>query len=58
MTITNITRSPEPCTEAGWIANQYYLSQPVSKEFIIGEQYNKTDKLIELYQNENVITEL
>ena len=34
----------------------YFMSW--SKEFIIGEQYNKTDKLIELYQNENVITEL
>ena len=36
MTITNITRSPEPCTEAGWLAFQYHLDQPVSREFIIG----------------------
>ncbi|MBQ9357096.1 MAG: hypothetical protein IJT98_07405 [Prevotella sp.] len=35
MRITNITRSPEPCTEAGWIAFQYYLEQPVSREFIM-----------------------
>lgn len=35
MRITNITRSPEPCTEAGWIAFQYHLEQPVSREFIM-----------------------
>ena len=35
MKITDITRSPEPCTEAGWQAFQYYLEKPVSREFII-----------------------
>ena len=35
MKITDITRSPEPCTEAGWMAFQYYLEHPVSREFII-----------------------
>ena len=36
MNIVQITRSPEPCTEAGWMAFQYYLEQPVSREFILG----------------------
>ena len=35
MIITNITRSPEPCTEAGWLAFQYELEHPVSRDFII-----------------------
>ena len=35
MIITNITRSPEPCTEAGWLAFQYELELPVSRDFII-----------------------
>ncbi|MBR6188817.1 MAG: hypothetical protein IKQ59_07680 [Prevotella sp.] len=35
MKIINITRSPEPCTEAGWMAFQYYLERPVSREFIM-----------------------
>lgn len=35
MTITSITRSPEPCTEAGWIAYQYELSQPISRDIIL-----------------------
>ena len=35
MKITHITRSPEPCTEAGWQAFQYYLEQPVSRAFIM-----------------------
>ena len=29
-----ISPSPEPCTEAGWLAFQYYLERPVSREFI------------------------
>jgi hypothetical protein len=33
--ITDITRSPEPCTEAGWMAFQYYLEHPVSRELIM-----------------------
>lgn len=35
MIITNITRSPEPCTEAGWLAFQYELEHPVSRDFIM-----------------------
>ena len=35
MKITDITRSPEPCTEAGWLAFQYHLEQPVSREFVM-----------------------
>ena len=35
MIITNITRSPEPCTEAGWLAFQYELEHPISRDFII-----------------------
>lgn len=35
MKITNITRSPEPCTEAGWIAFQYELERVVSRDFIL-----------------------
>ena len=35
MIITNITRSPEPCTEAGWLAFQYELEHPVSRDFIV-----------------------
>lgn len=35
MKITRITRSPEPCTEAGWLAFQYELEQPVSRTFIL-----------------------
>lgn len=34
MKISDITRSPEPCTEAGWIAFQYHLERPVCREFI------------------------
>ena len=34
MTFT-ISRSPEPCTEAGWLAFQYHLERPVSREFIL-----------------------
>ncbi len=34
MAIRDITPSPEPCTEAGWIAFQYQLDRPVSREFI------------------------
>jgi hypothetical protein len=33
--ITKITPSPEPCTESGWIAFQYHLEKPVSREFIM-----------------------
>lgn len=36
MKITSITRSPEPCVEAGWQAEQYYLERPVSVDFIRG----------------------
>lgn len=36
MNIVEITRSPEPCTEAGWMAFQYYLEGPVTREFILG----------------------
>lgn len=35
MKITDITRSPEPCTEAGWMAFQYYLERPVGRELIM-----------------------
>lgn len=35
MKITNITRSPEPCTEAGWIAFQYELERVVCRDFIL-----------------------
>lgn len=34
MRITDITRSPEPCTEAGWLAFQYHLEKPVEGRFI------------------------
>lgn len=34
MKITAVTRSPEPCTEAGWQAEQWHLEQPVSRAFI------------------------
>ena len=34
MKITNIFRSPEPCTEAGWLAFQYELEQPIDRDFI------------------------
>jgi hypothetical protein len=33
--ILEITPSPEPCTEAGWMAFQYHLEQRVCKDFII-----------------------
>jgi len=33
--IIGITRSPEPCTEAGWLAFQYHLGQPVSRELVM-----------------------
>ena len=33
--ITDISRSPEPCTEAGWQAFQYYLECPVGRELIM-----------------------
>lgn len=36
MTIVQVTRSPEPCAEAGWMAFQYYLERPVSRDFILG----------------------
>ncbi|MBR5062688.1 MAG: hypothetical protein IKX24_11205 [Prevotella sp.] len=34
MKITNISRSPEPCTEAGWIAFQYELEYSITRDFI------------------------
>lgn len=34
MKITSITRSLEPCVEAGWQADQYYLEQPITTDFI------------------------
>ena len=34
MKITDITRSPEPCTEAGWLAFQYELEYPITWDFI------------------------
>ena len=36
MNIVQVTRSPEPCTEAGWMAFQYYLEGPVTRDFILG----------------------
>ena len=35
MKITNIFRSPEPCTEAGWLAFQYELEHPINLDFIL-----------------------
>ena len=35
MKITNIFRSPEPCTEAGWLAFQYELEYPITRDFIM-----------------------
>ena len=35
MRITAVTRSPEPCTEAGWLAFQYHLDSPVSRDSIL-----------------------
>ena len=35
MKITNIFRSPEPCTEAGWLAFQYELEHPINRDFIL-----------------------
>lgn len=35
MNITNIHRSPEPCTEAGWLAFQYELEHHVNRDFIM-----------------------
>ena len=36
MKIVQVTSSPEPCTEAGWMAFQYYLDGPVTRDFIQG----------------------
>lgn len=35
MKITNIFRSPEPCTEAGWLAFQYELEHPINRDLIL-----------------------
>ena len=35
MTITAITESREPCAEAGWFAYDWYLEEPVSRDFIL-----------------------
>ena len=35
MRITNVARSPEPCTEAGWLAFQYDLEKPVSRDVVM-----------------------
>ena len=34
MKITAITRSPEPCVEAGWHASQYHLDGEVSRGLV------------------------
>ena len=34
MRIIAITRSPEPCVEAGWRASQYHLDGVVSRQLI------------------------
>lgn len=34
MTITAITPSPEPCTEAGWHAAQWHLDRKLSRELV------------------------
>ena len=34
MRIIAITRSPEPCVEAGWHASQYHLDGVVSRQLI------------------------
>jgi len=34
MTIIAITSSPEPCTEAGWHAEQYHLDGPVTRALV------------------------
>lgn len=34
MKIIAITRSPEPCVEAGWHASQYHLDSEVDRAFV------------------------
>lgn len=36
MKLTERTKSPEPCTEAGWTAWQYHLDGPLDEPFILG----------------------